>query len=180
MRLQRITDKKILWIRALFSSYIFLLIWLVLFKLEIQIPHRPRGWNLIPFYTESAISLLWDVALNVCAFIPMGIYMKMMQASPLKIVLGGAAVSLAFELTQFAFAMGISDVTDLITNTLGTAVGLGLYWFLCRICKNTAKLDRVLLIPATVVTILALVYFSMMLLFNLFMYGLLFLLAYGR
>ncbi len=170
--MQRITDKKHLWLNALLSAYTLLLIWPVLFKLEFQIPHRPRGWNLIPFYTESAVSLLWDAALNVCAFIPMGLYMKMKLTSTLKIILGGAAVSLAFELTQFAFAMGITDVTDLITNTLGTAAGAGIYWLLGRIFKDTAKLDRTLLIATTALTVPVLVYFWMMLFFHLFMFGL--------
>ncbi len=175
----RITDKRILWIRALFCAYCLLLVWLVLFKLGFQILCRPRGFNFIPFYTESAVSLLWDVALNVLAFVPMGIYLKMMGNRARTVLLAGFATSLAFELLQYAFAMGTADVTDLITNTLGVACGLCLYGLLCRICQSIPRLDRALLIAATVVTGLALVYFFMMLFFQLFMYGFLSLLAHG-
>ncbi len=147
------------WLCILFGAYLALLVWLVLFKLGFRIPHRPRGFNFIPFYSESFTGLLWDVALNVCAFLPLGIYLKMIGLSTPKTVLGGAAGSLFFELTQLAFAMGRTDITDLITNTLGTLCGAGLYLLLGRLTKHSDRLDRRLLITATVVTGLSGAYF---------------------
>ncbi len=152
-------NKRRLWLNTLLSIYIALLVWLVLFKLGFRIPHRPRGFNFIPFYSESFTSLLWDVALNVCAFLPLGIYLKMIGLSTPKTVLCGAAVSLLFELTQLAFAMGRTDITDLTTNTLGTLCGAGLYLLLGRLTKHSDRLDRRLLITATVVTGLSGAYF---------------------
>ncbi len=152
-------NKRRLWLNTLLFIYIALLVWLVLFKLGFRIPHRPRGFNFIPFYSESFTGLLWDVALNVCAFLPLGIYLKMIGLSTPKTVLGGAAGSLFFELTQLAFAMGRTDITDLITNTLGTLCGAGLYLLLGRLTKHSDRLDRRLLITATVVTGLSGAYF---------------------
>ena len=53
-----------------------------------------------------------------------------------------AAVSLGFEVLQFAFAMGASDVTDLIANTAGGALGLGLYALARRAFRSDGRALR--------------------------------------
>ena len=62
-----------------------------------------------------------------------------------------AGVSLLFELAQFAFGIGGSDITDLISNTLGGAIGIGLYAALFRLLKE--KTHKVLNIVGLIGTI---------------------------
>ncbi len=164
-------DRRRVWLIVLLSIYAALLVWLVLFKLGFQIPHRPRGFNFIPFYTESLAGLVWDVALNILAFLPLGIYLKMLGLSLPKTTLVGAAVGLSFELIQFSFAMGRADITDLLTNTLGATLGAGLYILFRRLFKAPEKLDRLLLWLATAVSCLALAYFALELLTTLLVSG---------
>jgi glycopeptide antibiotics resistance protein len=61
--------------------------------------------------------------------------------------------SLAAETAQFVFAIGASDITDLITNTFGGALGLLLY-DLCNKHVNTKKLDRSIDLIGTILLIL--------------------------
>ena len=169
-------NKICLWTRSLFVTYILLLVWLVLFKLDFVIPHRARDVNLIPFYYQSVAN--WrlpvrEAVANVVAFLPMGIYLKMLSVRNRFIVIGGFATSFAFEIIQFAFAMGIADVTDLITNTLGTVCGMLLYILLCRLFASTERVNRGLLMVGMVGTVLAEFYFIMTLSLNALMAGLL-------
>ncbi len=149
-----------LWLHILFWIYAVLLVWLVLFKMDFFVPNRPRAINWIPFYYQfKQHTAYMEGAANLLAFVPLGLYLKMAGVFAKKIILGGAAVSLAFEVIQFAFAMGVSDITDLITNTLGTACGVGGYLLLRKCSKNPAKLDKGLNIAASVLTGLAVVFF---------------------
>ncbi len=157
---------KVAWLIALFGIYAVMLVWLVLFKLHFAIPlPRPRQINLVPFYDPNAPGVfpVWDVLLNILAFVPLGLYLSMLRVPAKWAIPIGAAASLGFELTQLIFAIGVSDLTDLITNTAGTAAGVGIYLLLVRLCKDRPRLDRILLVPATAATALALLYAAVML-----------------
>jgi len=69
-----------------------------------------------------------------------------------------AGSSVAFEAIQFAFAIGRSDITDVLGNTLGGLVGIGLYALSARILKHRTK--RVLTTVELVVTVIALAFFT--------------------
>ncbi len=149
---------------CLFISYIFLLVWVVIFKTRIGLPYvRPeRTINLIPFFEEivqSRNGLSMDAILNVLAFIPMGIYLRMWGCKWHWTILSGFFTSLVFEVTQFSLAIGVADVTDLITNTAGTALGLLLYLLLAGLFRDHARLYKVIKIIATVLTAFALAIF---------------------
>lgn len=70
--------------------------------------------------------------MNVALFLPLGLFARRLMEWPRRAVLGAAlATSLAIELTQLSANWGLSpcqyrfaDVTDLMTNVLGAAVGL--------------------------------------------------------
>lgn len=117
-----------------FGIYFTLLIWLVLFKLNVPFWgfRHARTINLIPFWYDRGTGLLLhlqEMFYNVLAFIPLGMYMNIYKPDRAfwKKVLPCFAVSFLFESLQFAFALGVSDVTDLITNTLGGVVGILLF-----------------------------------------------------
>ncbi len=161
MKKNKLIRKEHLWLQILFWMYAVLLVWLVLFKMDFFVPNRPRTINWIPFFYQfKQHTAYMEGMANLLAFVPLGLYLKMAGVSAKKIILGGAAVSLAFEVIQFAFAMGVSDITDLITNTLGTACGVWAYLLLRKVAKKPKRLDKGLKITASVLTGLALVFFG--------------------
>jgi glycopeptide antibiotics resistance protein len=126
---------------TIFAIYILLLCWLVLFKFAISIDMIPnfRGINLIPFHYDQASSAHWrEVVFNVIVFIPAGFYFSAMFAKK-NILLGTAAtaaLSLLFEIIQWIFSIGASDITDLITNTVGGFCGMLLFWIMGKITRK--------------------------------------------
>ncbi len=68
----------------------------------------------------------------------MGIYISMLKSkwsffSKLLSIMG---VTLVFEFIQFVFAIGRSDITDILANTLGGTIGIGIYELLFKILKH--------------------------------------------
>lgn len=83
---------------------------------------------------------------NVLAFMPLGLLLPLaIRRIPwLLVILAGAALSAAIELTQYALSTNLgygyrrADIDDVIVNVLGTVVGLVLYGTL----QLTASLVR--------------------------------------
>ena len=115
-----------------FVLYIVLLVWLIIFKLEPRFwtfPKTGRSLNLIPFgasmMQNGGISFS-EIAYNALFFVPFGIYLLTLRITKKAWhgILIGLTVSIAFEAVQFVFKIGASDITDVIMNTLGTAIGV--------------------------------------------------------
>lgn len=94
----------------------------------------PFRINLIPFVRLSDYhrvrDILWNVAGNTAMFIPSGIvlpavYKKLNSFG--KTAAAGALISLCIEILQLPFASRVSDIDDLIQNTLGVAAGYGIF-----------------------------------------------------
>ncbi|MBL4931186.1 VanZ family protein [Clostridium paridis] len=143
---------------GLFVVYFLVLIWIILFKLQLSfntLPHF-RGVNLIPFAGSVIRNNQLDyteIILNIIVFMPFGLYLSMIKHnwSFCKKIITIAGVSLLFELLQFIFAIGGTDITDLISNTLGGAVGIGCYMVFSKILKE--KTNKILNILALIGTI---------------------------
>lgn len=154
----------------LFIIYIFVLTWIILFKMQFTLKALPhlRGINLIPFAGSTIINgkLDFDEILNnVLVFIPFGLYLSMLKYnwSFLKKVINIACTSLLFEIMQFIFAIGATDITDLIGNTLGGVIGCILYIIFFKALKSkTNKILNILAIIGTIFVIgfLALLFFE--------------------
>ncbi|WP_080238549.1 VanZ family protein [Spirosoma rigui] len=116
--------------------YVAVLIWLVLFKLTFTLSAvldlQRRSLNLIPFAAPKMVNgqVSWgEMILNCVLFIPFGLLLnvnvkKARFSSKLLLIL---LFSLAAEVIQYSFAIGATDVTDLMTNTFGGYLGLKLY-----------------------------------------------------
>ena len=61
-------------------------------------------------------------------------------------------LSLAAEIVQFVFAIGRTDITDVITNTLGGSLGLALYEFGSRYVSEE-KLDQFITVTSSILLI---------------------------
>ena len=130
-----------------FSVYLILVIWLVLFKFATSFSEIPsmRGINLIPFYYAQEASVhLKEVVCNIIVFVPLGVYVQIFRENWKKATkcLVLLLTSFLFEIIQFIFAIGASDVTDLIGNTIGGIVGI----LFCIILKKFTPKKFILII----------------------------------
>ncbi len=94
----------------------------------------PLRINWIPyvhlFYFESRRDLLLNLIGNTAMFIPSGIILPILYKrlnSFWKVLAAGAGISLCIELLQLPFHVRATDVDDLILNTVGVAIGYGIY-----------------------------------------------------
>ena len=145
---------------CLLVVYLLILTWIIIFKMQFSIQglDHLRNINLIPFH-ESVIvnnriqfSEIYD---NILVFVPFGLYVSMLKSnwSFLKKVAPIASVSLLYEVVQFIFAVGASDLTDLIGNTLGGIIGIAIYIVFRRLLKTDFKTNKILNIIALIGTI---------------------------
>jgi glycopeptide antibiotics resistance protein len=135
--------------RLLLALYLLTLLWLILFKLSYDIPsvlahYQTRSLNWIPFGSLGQTGLSETVS-NVVVFIPFGLLMRLnfKNASLWRLLTAVFVFSVAVETLQFIFAIGTTDATDVVTNTLGGLAGVALYRLVNRVVKAEI-LDRVL------------------------------------
>lgn len=84
----------------------------------------------------------------------------------LKKVVPIASVSLLYEVLQFIFAIGASDITDIIGNTFGGIIGIFIYIVLHRLFKTEFKINKVLNIIALIGTICVIILLAFLVLVN--------------
>lgn len=156
---------------VLFAIYLLALIWLILFKLQFSVPVTKEGRviNLIPLlgsFDGNGVIRFAEVRNNILAFIPLGIYSCMLRAKwPfVKKVLAMVALTLVFEITQFIFAIGRADMTDVLSNTLGGVIGIGIYALFFKLMKG--KTNQFINVLAAVLTIFALLFVTLLLVVN--------------
>ncbi|MCC2032698.1 VanZ family protein [Microbacterium allomyrinae] len=119
---------------TLFVVYLVLLAWIVLWKLEVpwigDAAVRSRPIKLVPFVAsgDAGASAPIEVVINLLLFVPFGVYLGLLAPSWAWWKAGGVLVgaSLVLEVTQHLLSTGSFDTTDLIVNTAGGLVGLGL------------------------------------------------------
>lgn len=160
-------------IPILFIIYLIILVWVILFKLQFSLGDidHARTINLIPFHYSTAVGEQFhmkEVMDNILIFIPFGILLSMlaprMKLRNKFLILFGS--SLALETMQFLLSIGGTDITDLITNSLGGIVGIALYALLLKIVKDRQKIDTVISVIAGIVTVLFLGLMAVLLLSN--------------
>lgn len=157
---------------GLLIVYIIALVWIILFKFQVSFEQldRFRGINLIPFAGSAIVNGTVDfseIIQNGLAFVPFGILISslwkektvIMKIAPI------FGVSLIFEILQFVFAVGASDITDLIMNTFGGIIGIGIYFVFSKIFKS--KCDQIINIISLVCAGFLFVFLAVIMLSNL-------------
>ena len=95
---------------------------------------------------------------NIIAFIPFGVmlgvnFKQLLFKYKIAVIF---AFSLAVEITQYVLAIGASDITDLIMNTLGGLIGIAGYTAVSN-QTNERFLERCILVAGTLM-LLTIVY----------------------
>ncbi|MDF2158332.1 VanZ family protein [Algoriphagus sp. CAU 1675] len=137
--------------RSLFLIYWVALVWIIVFKLNIQFTYMEQGRkiNLIPYSQPLMLNGEVDfgeIILNCLIFIPFGLYAGVLFE---KWKLGKTIglfffSSLALELSQYGLGIGTFDTTDIINNTLGGILGLMGYMGIELASKNRQKTHQII------------------------------------
>lgn len=159
---------------GLFFLYFIVLSWIILFKMQLDISLLKdmnfRSVNLIPFAGSTIVNgkvEVSEIILNVVAFVPFGIYMSMLREEwgIVKRIIPIFVVSLLYEVLQYILAVGASDITDLLGNTLGGGLGIAFFFLLSKLLKQ--KTVQIFNFLALFATILSLVFFGIIIFVNL-------------
>lgn len=157
----------------LFAVYMVLLVWIILFKLQLSIHELDtiRSINLIPFHYDNEIGMGFhfrEVFENVAIFIPFGIYLSMFKhktSTKIKFLFI-FMTSFILEVFQYILAVGGTDITDIITNTSGGMMGIGIYWSAVKIFRGEKRANAVIMILAAFVTVVVVSGLSVLLFSN--------------
>ena len=95
---------------------------------------QPLRVNLIPLVNILDYDIKREAAINIIGntsmFIPTGVIMPILYKRLdcfWKVLLAGVGLSFVIEVIQLLFPGSVTDIDDLILNTLGVAVGYGIY-----------------------------------------------------
>ncbi|MDT2758570.1 VanZ family protein [Enterococcus xiangfangensis] len=150
---------------VLLISYLLLLIWILLFKFSLsfsdiaaRLDQAVRSVNLLPFQGSKVVNgklVLNEIILNGLIFVPLGVLLGIAakNLSLIKKFVFICLFSFAIEILQFILGIGVTDVTDLLMNSVGGILGVGVYYGLALLVPET-KLDRGLIIVGLTIGIL--------------------------
>lgn len=147
-------------LKGLFLFYLAVLTWIIVFKMSFSLSEIQgvREINFIPFHASVVVNGKIDISemlQNMLAFAPFGIYAGVLwkKWSIKEKVFAFFAVSCIYEIVQYILAVGRTDVTDIINNTLGGMLGLIIYGILRKICRTERRTEKFIAVCAGVFTI---------------------------
>jgi glycopeptide antibiotics resistance protein len=133
---------------AVFALYAAFLLKLLLFS---RAPGSERSINLIPFASIAQYAFshspgtarvaFANVVGNILIFIPLGVYASWLRprAAAWLTILKVASVSVAVEIIQGVFAVGASDIDDVILNCVGGLIGILAFRLLSAILRGRSR-----------------------------------------
>ncbi len=150
---QRLTE-------VLFIIYLLALVWIIVFKMEFSFAdiNDMQNLNLDPYSAPARINgevVYEEIYFNILAFLPFGLYLGILfkKWNVYQNILVFLLVSLSFEIVQYIFAIGASDITDVINNVLGGIIGMILFKLLNFFIKNSHRAHKLINIFAAVGTV---------------------------
>jgi len=163
-----ITKKQYNITTALSAIYFLAVVWIILFKMGFSLHSigSHRSINLIPFGAmaqRNGFDDFNEVINNIIIFMPFGIYLCMLKQewSFIKKVAPLFLTSLALEIFQYIFAIGATDITDLLANILGGIIGIGIFTIFMIIFRDTTY--KIVLFLALLATVVMVVFLSFLL-----------------
>lgn len=136
----------------LLVSYLVILTWIIIFKISFNLDEltTERIINWVPYGASAVINGQIDrqeLIYNILIYVPFGLLLsltfpRMKFLSKLLLIVISSVV---FESVQYYLAIGGSDITDVINNSLGGLIGLILYDLLELIFRKKARLNHFIL-----------------------------------
>ena len=118
---------------GLLIFYLAVLTWIIVFKMAFSAEQLPRlrSVNLIPFGESVIVNgklAFGEIIQNMLAFVPYGVLLHVLwnRKPLLQQFLPIFCTSLLFEVIQYGLSVGASDITDVIMNSAGGLLGLGI------------------------------------------------------
>lgn len=144
---------------VLFATYLVLLVWVVLWKLDLPWIGVHRLIKLVPFAPvgDEGPSEAYEIAINFFLFLPFGVYLRLVAPAWRwwRATAVFAASSVVLEAAQYVLGVGSSDVTDVVVNVAGGLAGVALVALAQR--GLGARADAVVMRICTIGTVIALV-----------------------
>lgn len=143
--------------KTVLVAYGIIVLWLLLFKSSFDLPmvfeYGSRNLNIIPFAGNN----LSEMVSNIIVFIPLGLLLgaNFAQINLWRKLAYLFAFSVFIEIIQFVFAIGTTDITDVIMNTFGGCIGLALYSLGKKYLHNE-KLDHLICVVVSILVIVLL------------------------
>lgn len=112
-----------------------------------RIPSHCAQYRIMLFWSYRAIAggqtdLIAEVFWNVVLFIPIGILLMILFTNRFRIItaLGcGLLMSVCIEVVQLVFHRGLFEFDDMVHNTLGTLIGIGIFLFVSVVGKQLSR-----------------------------------------
>ena len=109
-----------------------------------RIPSQSAQYRLMLFWSYRAIAggdteLIAEVFWNVILFVPIGILFMLLITNRFRVVLAlgcGLLLSVCIEVIQLIFHRGLFEFDDMVHNTLGTLIGIGIFLFVSVLGKR--------------------------------------------
>ncbi|WP_448921223.1 VanZ family protein [Eubacterium sp.] len=157
----------ILWLALIDRGFIAYLVTKESFLNPIELP---RSYNLVPFrlfreqYSKFGITGIIDSNIlgNIIMFIPVGIFVCVFtkNKNPYRYIYIIPLVSIFIEITQFILATGSLDIDDVVLNSIGGFIGLGIFAIIYKLSnKNILIAKRFITIVATLLPPYLLIFF---------------------
>lgn len=147
----------------LFVTYMIALIWVIVFKMSFSFSEEylMRSVNLVPYFEPMQVSgeaVYEEIIFNVLAFVPFGLYAEILfkKRNVFQKILLFFLASLTFEVVQFIFAIGVSDITDIINNVLGGIMGVVIYKGIEKFLENRHRTHKFVNLIAVIGTVFVL------------------------
>ena len=151
---QRLTE-------VLFFIYLLALVWIIVFKMEFSFAdiNEMQTLNLDPYSAPARINgvvVYEEIYFNILAFVPFGLYLGILfkKWNIYQNILVFLFVSLSFEMIQYIFSIG---ATDVINNVFGGIVGVIIFRLLNLFMKNSHRAHKLINIFAAVGTVLVVI-----------------------
>lgn len=135
---------------VMFAVYFCILTWIIVFKMSFSLEElgHVRSLNLIPLKGSMIVNGKLDVeeiVQNAIAFLPLGVFIRALAEKKklLQEIAAVVLVSIAYETIQYILAIGRTDITDVLANTIGGIVGIAICALIEKICGRE---DRFVLV----------------------------------
>lgn len=126
-------------IRLVFVLNAVFLIWAILWKCGVPFvgDSTQRSINIMPFNGNT----MWEMQFNVFLFIPYGFLLSaLVTKRVLWQILIVASTSAFMEIMQYALAVGRSDITDMLLNTVGGIIGTVAYYLITMLFSKHRRI----------------------------------------